>query len=64
MTTYHLVPDGRTWMVKTAFGSIMSQGHRTKAGAKRAMNRAASSGDSKVIHGSDGRIQEENTHRG
>lgn len=64
MTTYHLTPDGKTWQVKTAFGSIVSKGHRTKAGARKAMNRAASRGDSKVVHGSDGRIQEESTHRG
>jgi hypothetical protein len=64
MTSYHLVPDGRTWRVKTEFGSIVSQGHRTKAGARRAMERAASPGDSKYIHGSDGAIQKELTHRG
>jgi hypothetical protein len=64
MTSYHLVPDGRTWLVKTEFGNVVSQGHRTKAGARQAMERAASSGDSKYIHGRNGRVQRELTHRG
>lgn len=64
MTSYHVVPDGKQWLVKTRFGTVVSQGHRTKQGAIRAANRAASRGDSKFIHGTDGRIQEERTHRG
>lgn len=64
MASYHVVPDGKTWMVKTEFGSIVSQGHRKKARAVAEMNNAASLGDSKYIHGTDGQILEANTHRG
>lgn len=64
MTSYHLVPDGKTWRVKTSFGSVVSQGHRTKAGARKAMERAASAGDEKIIHGIEGDILEVNRHRG
>ena len=63
MAHLHVVPDGRTWAVETETGRTVSQGHRKKAKAVEAMDRAANSGDTKYYHGSKGAILDVRTHQ-
>lgn len=64
MAHYHVVPNGRSWMVRTEKGTVVSSGHRKKDRAIAALNRAARPGDLKYIHGRNGQIQDTITHRG
>jgi len=56
MTEYHVVPSGNQWRLQKAGGSVVSN-HRKKNPAMKAGRRETSSGDTLVIHGSDGAVQ-------
>lgn len=57
MTEYHVVPSGNQWRLQKAGGSVVSN-HRKKQPAVSAGQRETSSGDTLVIHGSDGAVQD------
>lgn len=57
MTEYHVVPSGNQWRLQKSGGSVISN-HRKKNPAVSAGQDAAGSGDTLVIHGSDGTVQD------
>jgi len=57
MTEYHVSPSGNQWRLIKKGGSVVSN-HRKKKPAIRAGQKATGSGDTLIIHGSDGKIQE------
>lgn len=61
MTEYHVVPSGNRWRLQKTGGSVVSN-HRKKNPAVRAGQDVTSSGDTLVIHGSNGAVQERRTY--
>lgn len=57
MTEYHIVPSGNQWRLQKSGGSVVSN-HRKKNPAIKAGQKAVSNGDTLVIHGSNGAVQE------
>jgi len=57
VTEYHIVPSGNQWRLQKSGGSVISN-HRKKNPAVSAGQDVAESGDTLVIHGSDGTVQD------
>jgi len=61
MAEYHVVPSGNQWRLQKNGGSVVSN-HRKKNPAVKAGQRETNGGDTLVIHGSDGAVQERRTY--
>jgi predicted lipoprotein with Yx(FWY)xxD motif len=61
MTEYHVVPSGNQWRVQHAGGSVVSN-HRKKSPAVSKAKGEAGSGDSVIIHRSDGTVQDRRSY--
>lgn len=61
MAEYHVVPSGNQWRLQKSGGSVVSN-HRKKQPAVSAGQKATSSGDTLVIHGSDGAVQDRRSY--
>ena len=61
MTTYRVKPSGKKWIVTKNGGTVSH--HRKKSAAKRKAKRKSSGGDKLVIHGANGRIQDQRRRR-
>jgi hypothetical protein len=61
MTEYHVVPSGNQWRLQKSGGSVVSN-HRKKNPAVKAGQKAAGSGDTLVIHGSNGAVQDRRSY--
>ena len=61
MVEYHVSPADGDWMLRNTNGSIISK-HRKKRPAVQNGISEASEGDTLVIHGTDGKIQEQRNY--